>query len=346
MKTIGIIGGGQLGKMISLSASYMGYNTHIFSPDGDNPAFFVTNKVTKADYNNTEALEEFAKSVDVVTLEFENIPVESIEIIKQHTPVYPDTNILCVAQNRILEKTFLKENDIPTAGFFPMVDDTIFDIAIAEIGRPSVLKTATLGYDGKGQFKIDENTSLEEAWQATGDGEKILEKWLSFDCEISVIVARNMAGDISCFPPTENVHKNHILDTSTVPANISEEIANKAVLIAENIALKMNLVGLLAVEMFVVGDEVLVNEIAPRPHNSGHWTIEGCVTSQFEQLIRAVCNLPLGATDIIYKKVQMTNLIGDEINTVDNDIYSKKHNYGKKEIKSGRKMGHITRLYP
>ena len=347
-KTIGIIGGGQLGRMISLAASYMGHKTHIFNPS-DCPAFAVTNQTTQAEYTDTAALEAFAKSVDVVTLEFENIPVSSVEIIEKITPVYPSSKTLRTAQNRVLEKTFLREAGIPIADFHPINTYEDFTQAVDNIGRPSVLKTAMFGYDGKGQYKIESETDLQTAWNATGDGEKILESWVPFDCEISVIVARGLNGEIRCFPPTENVHKNHILDTSTVPANISADVIDKAINIATKIAEKLDLIGLIAVEMFVCSDgEVLVNEIAPRPHNSGHWTMEGCVTSQFEQLVRAVLGLPLGSVDVPYEKVVMTNLIGDDVNNFAPalaDPHTKIHIYGKDEVKTGRKMGHITTVY-
>jgi 5-(carboxyamino)imidazole ribonucleotide synthase len=347
--TIGIVGGGQLGRMTAQSAARMGYRVHIFTPEQDSPAAQVSPAVTIAAYDDTDALARFARSVDVATFEFENVPAATAKALADLVPLRPGVLSLEVAQDRIREKTFLNANGGPTAPFEPVNSAEDLARALEKIGRPAVLKTATLGYDGKGQVMIGPETDVEEAYAAMGATRGVLEGFVDFDSEISVILARQDAHRIVAFEPVENRHKNHILDTTIAPAPITPELAHQAVAIAEAIAQGLDLIGLLAVELFVTNDDrILVNEIAPRPHNSGHWSIDACVTSQFEQFVRAICGLPLGNPSR-HSNAVMRNLIGDDVNDINELIADpdvKIHLYGKKEARPGRKMGHATKLYP
>ena len=348
---IGILGGGQLGRMSALAAAWLGYRCHIFCPEADSPAGQVTNLATVAAYDDEPALARFAAAVDVVTFEFENIPFATVETLAPLVPLRPRAEVLRVCQDRLLEKGFCRDLDIATAPYAKVESVEDLTAAVAEIGRPCVLKSARMGYDGKGQALIEAETDLDAAWAAMAKhapgGLAILEGFVDFELEISVIVARTADGATQSFVPVENRHRNHILDRTLVPAPIAPEVAARAEAIAGSLADGLELIGLLAVEMFVTRDnEVLVNELAPRPHNSGHWSIDACVTSQFEQHVRAVAGLPLGATTPL-GEAEMQNLLGDEVEDwpeILADPAAKLHLYGKAEARPGRKMGHVTWL--
>lgn len=345
--TIGIIGGGQLGRMTAVAASELGYKVHIYTDKKNSPASHVAYKTTVADYEDKKALAKFAKSVDVVTFEFENIPHESVKILEETVPVRPGWKVLHIAQHRIREKDFMNSIGVGTAPYRKVKNADDLAKAYNEIGPKCILKTVELGYDGKGQQVIDENSDLKAVWKKLGVKTAILEGMVEFTKEISVITARTENGSLASYVPVENIHKSGILDVTIAPAEIERNIAEKAWQIAHNIAESLNLVGMVAVEMFLTKKgELLVNEIAPRPHNSGHWTMDACITGQFEQLVRAVCGLPLGNTYYMTSAV-MKNLIGDDIKLYKefiNDPDCKVHIYGKKETRAGRKMGHVTHL--
>jgi len=346
---IGILGGGQLGRMTAMAAARLGYRVHTFCPDRNAPASHVSWHNTVAAYDNKSALKAFAESVDVVTFEFENIPTATTEYLAALKPTRPKPNVLYVTQERLREKRFLASINVPTTKFLDVARQEALESAVKALGRPAILKSAEFGYDGKGQVRIDGDIDLFEAWVNMGGEVGILEAYVDFVREISVIVARGPDGSTAIYQPVENQHKNHILDVTLVPARVSQTVAGRAEAIARHIAQELGLVGLLAVEMFVThNDEVLVNELAPRPHNSGHWTLDGCVTSQFEQFVRAVCGLSLGSTER-HSDAVMKNLIGDDVNgwrELLNDPAVKLHLYGKTEARPGRKMGHYTRLSP
>jgi 5-(carboxyamino)imidazole ribonucleotide synthase len=335
--------------MTAMAAARLGYRVHTYCPDRDSPASHVSWRTTVAPYEDQAALRRFAESVDVVTFEFENIPAQSAEILAALKPTRPSPKVLYIAQERLREKRFLASINVPTTRFLDVSRQEALEAAVKALGRPSILKSAEFGYDGKGQVRIDGDMDLFEAWVKMGGDIGILEAFVDFSREISVIVARAPDGATAIFQSVENQHKNHILDVTIVPARIPEAIAGRAEAIARHIANEIELVGLLAVEMFVTHEnEVLVNELAPRPHNSGHWTIDGCITSQFEQFVRAVCGLPLGSTER-HSDAVMKNLIGDEVNgwrELLSDPAVKLHLYGKTEARPGRKMGHYTRLTP
>jgi 5-(carboxyamino)imidazole ribonucleotide synthase len=347
--TIGILGGGQLGRMTAIAAARLGYKTHILCPEAESPAGLVTPFVTQAEYDDAAALARFADSVDVITFEFENIPAESADLLAGRRPVRPGSEVLRIAQDRLREKDFLRSIDVATAPYQEVTSAAALRRAVRDRGQHAVLKTVRLGYDGKGQVMIGPDTDLGEAWSAMGAEVGILEGFVDFLCEISVIVARTPSGASAAYPPVENQHANHILDTTIVPARIGPEVAMRAEAIARHVAERLDLVGLLAVEMFVTqSNEVLVNEIAPRPHNSGHWSIDACQTSQFEQFVRAICGLPLGSTER-HSDAVMKNLIGDDVEKWREwiaDPNAKLHLYGKTESRPGRKMGHVTRVLP
>lgn len=346
---IGILGGGQLGKMIAQSATQLGYKVHIYCPDEKSPAFHSSSFQTISSYTDSSSLLDFASKVDVITYEFENIPDQTIHTLEKYVSVHPNSQILSVCQNRIKEKTFVNSIGIPTARFEKIFEREDLWNAIEKIGFPSVLKTNRMGYDGKGQVILHSKDEVEDAWKKLGHAHCILESFIDFFMEISVIVARGKDGQKKAFPVVENKHQNHILKESLVPPNLSESVQLLATNYALKIAEHFELIGVLAVEMFVTKElTILVNEIAPRPHNSGHWTIEGSKTSQFEQLIRSICGLPLGNTQLICSKVQMKNLIGNEVeewSSILEDETAHLHFYGKDEVREGRKMGHVTRLY-
>jgi len=347
--TIGIVGGGQLGRMTVLAAANLGYKCHIFCPEERAPASKVAKQTTRADYTDEEALKRFAADVDVVTFEFENIPHESVQLLTELVPVRPSWKCLQISQDRLVEKDFMNSIGVATTPYRPVESLGDLEEAIDLLGRPSVLKTTRLGYDGKGQVKIDDETALSDAWSAMNGSPAILEAFVNFEREISVIVARSPNGETAAYEPVHNVHTNHILDTTTAPAGISDELSKTAITMATRTAEEMGLIGLLAVELFVTTDGLLmVNEVAPRPHNSGHWTMDGAATSQFEQFVRAVCGLPLGATERLHDTV-MTNLLGDDIDAWDeilSEPNARLHLYGKLEARPGRKMGHVNRIFP
>ncbi len=347
--TIGILGGGQLGRMIALAAARLGYRCHIYCPETDSPAALVSAAATVAAYDDQPALERFAAAVDVVTLEFENVPLAAVEVLGAVVPVRPGARALEVAQDRLVEKDFLRAIDVPTTDYRRAENADDVAAAVAELGTPCVLKTTRLGYDGKGQVRIESADAAAAAWAEMGGQTGIVEAFVDFDREISVIVARGYDGEVAPYCPVENRHVNHILDTTIAPAAISETVARHAVDLATRTAEALELVGLLAVEMFVARDgSLLVNEIAPRPHNSGHWTIDACLTSQFEQAVRAACGLPLGSVER-HSDAEMKNLLGDAVDGWPDllaDPYAKLHLYGKTEARPGRKMGHVTWLKP
>ena len=347
--TIGILGGGQLGRMTAEAAARLGVNTYIYTPHADDCGLQVATDFTVADWNNTAALEAFARSVDVVTYEFENIPFAAVETVAAMAPVYPNPNALRTAQNRVREKTLCQELGIHTAPWREVYTESDARAALTDLGGAMIIKTAEMGYDGKGQWKIKSADELKEVFNRhPGAGrdpvQLIAEGIVDFDFEISVIAARGQDGDMVCYPAVRNEHRNHILWQTHAPAEISSALAVKAETYAQMLAEKLDVVGLLAVEMFVQGDRVLVNEMAPRPHNSGHWTIEGCACSQFEQLVRAVLGLPLGDVEPRGKFI-MTNLIGDDFlrgQAMADEVGGVFHDYGKTDIRPGRKMGHVT----
>lgn len=345
--TIGIIGGGQLGRMLAMAAAEMGYHTHIYSPQSECPAAEVARRVTVADYEDEEALARFVKQVDVITYEFENIPIGSIRWLEGWVPVHPNASLLSTTQHRVHEKRAVQELGITTAPFRPVESLESLKEAIKEIGLPAILKTCRMGYDGKGQVKLEEGTNIEQAWAQLKTDDAILEGLINFELEVSVIVARNAKGDIATYCPVQNIHENHILSETIAPAPISPYVWRSACDTAKVIAEGLELTGLLAIEMFITKDDnILINELAPRPHNSGHWTIDACVTSQFHQTIRAVTGHPLGSTQRLCD-ARMRNLIGSQLDdwpTHIADPFSKLHIYGKKETLEGRKMGHVTQL--
>lgn len=347
---IGMLGGGQLGRMMAMAAAQMGFHTHIYCPDEKNPAEQVTDRLSRASYTDKKSLKDFADSVDVVTYEFENIPVETIGFLSQYVPVFPSARVLEVSQDRLQEKNFLQGLGIETAPFAAVSTEQEVQTALRDIGFPAVLKTRRFGYDGKGQAIVRSAADVAAAWAALGSDQVILEGFIDFHMEISVLVARGQDGEIVAYDPAENIHKNHILDISIAPARIDQDLREEAMALATKIATALDYVGILAVELFVSSDDptLRVNEIAPRVHNSGHWSIEACPTSQFEQHIRAVCGLPLGDTTL-YGQAVMKNLIGDDILQTQDLLREKGanvHHYGKAAARPGRKMGHVTRIIP
>jgi 5-(carboxyamino)imidazole ribonucleotide synthase len=347
--TIGIFGGGQLGRMTAMAAARLGYKCHIYAPEDDIPASQVSAVTTRAAYDDAAALEAFARSVNVVTLEFENIPVDAVRRVSEFAPVHPGADVLEICQDRLIEKGFLNRVGVATAPWAGVSDLASLGEADAAIGRPAVMKGARFGYDGKGQVTLRSGDDLAGALESVGAVRCILEGFVDFLCEISVIVARGADGAIASWPAVENRHVHHILDTTIAPAQVSPAVAAEAEKIARHVAGQIGLVGVMGVEMFVTReDRILVNELAPRPHNSGHWTIDACDTSQFEQLVRIVCGLPLGATGR-HSDAVMKNLIGDEVDAwpqILGEPGARLHLYGKAETRPGRKMGHVTRLKP
>lgn len=351
--TIGILGGGQLGRMLAITAAEMGYHVHIYCPEKNPPAAEVAQAHHMHAYSDMAALDAFAAGADVITLEFENIPLETAMRVAESKPLYPSPKALAICQHRVLEKNALREIGIETAPYAPVCDEATLKEAIATIGCPSILKTSMSGYDGKGQATIHTPGEALDAWKKLHTTDTILEGFVDFEMEISVLVARNAAGNIVTYPPVHNIHKNHILHQTIAPAPIDKKLATKAEVIAREIADHLSLVGLMAVEMFVTPGNgktqrkrLLVNELAPRPHNSGHWTIDACLISQFEMTIRAVCGIPLPPIGMLSPAV-MTNLIGNDIDdwqTYAGEPLTRVHLYGKKEARPGRKMGHVTAL--
>lgn len=349
---IGIIGGGQLGRMLAMAAARLGFKTIILEPDLNAPAAQVANSQILADYDDAEALEQLAELCDVVTYEFENVPVAAVKSLETKVPVRPGSKALEVAQDRLLEKNMARELGAETALFAAVSNRKELDEAIAITGLPAVLKTTRLGYDGKGQAKLVRLEDADEAFAAMHRQMAILESFVHFECEVSVIAARGLSGEVRAYDVVQNVHRNHILYTSTVPSELGPEASASALKIATAIAGHLDYVGVFAVEFFAVrdgdGHRLLVNEIAPRVHNSGHWTEAACAVSQFEQHIRAITGLPLGDPKR-HSDCVMENLIGDDVDKLA-DLASEPdtvlHLYGKAEARPGRKMGHVTRISP
>jgi 5-(carboxyamino)imidazole ribonucleotide synthase len=347
--TLGVLGGGQLGRMFAIAAVQMGYKVVAYTSEKDSPVSQVCSHVVVADYADEAALREFGRGVSVVTIEFENIPSKALEALQEITLVRPGPSVLHTTQNRLREKTFLSEKKYPVAPFFPVRSADDLHKALKEIGTPAVLKTAGFGYDGKGQRVVRTPEDADAAYASMQGQEAVVEKFIDFDREISVIGARSQTGDFVAYGPIENVHENHILDLSLAPARVNWTLAEEAIDLTRSIMDSLDVIGLLCVEMFVTHDETLVvNELAPRAHNSGHYSIEACPTSQFEQQVRTITGLPLGATET-EKGSAMVNLLGDIWAEGEPDWASAValpevhlHLYGKAEPRPGRKMGHIT----
>ena len=343
---IGILGGGQLGRMLSVAAARLGFTTHIFEPSANPPAGHVADRVTTAGYEDEAALRAFAETVDVITYEFENIPTEALDILESHRPIRPGREALRVSQDRLTEKTFLQGLGLNTAPFADITDLDSLNAAIEEIGTPAILKTRRFGYDGKGQARLHASEDAETALADMAGAPAILEGFVDFSHEVSIIAARGLDGQVACFDPGENVHRDGILHTTTVPARLPPAQRTDAILLAANILNALDYVGVMGVELFVTPQGLIVNEIAPRVHNSGHWTQNGCAVDQFEQHIRAVAGWPLGDGQR-HSDVVMENLIGHDMDRVpelarERDVAL--HLYGKAEVKAGRKMGHFNRV--
>ncbi|OWY06492.1 5-(carboxyamino)imidazole ribonucleotide synthase [Thioclava sp. IC9] len=343
---IGILGGGQLGRMLSVAASRLGYKTHIFEPGASPPAGDVAHAVTTAPYEDEAALRAFAQAVDVITYEFENVPTSALDLLESLKPIRPNRKALAVSQDRLVEKAFLNDLGLATAPFAAVDDIEDLTEAIAEIGCPAILKTRRFGYDGKGQVVINAPEEAAAALEDMKGAPAILEGFVEFFKEISVIGARAEDGAISCYDPGQNKHEGGILRTTLVPAAITDSQRTDAVLLAAKILNKLDYVGVMGVELFVTRDALIVNEIAPRVHNSGHWTQAGCAVDQFEQHIRAVTGWPLGDGGR-HCDVEMENLIGDDMDRVPRLAKLARyqiHLYGKAEVKPGRKMGHVNHI--
>ena len=343
--TIGILGGGQLGRMLSLAAARLGLKCHIFEPGAGCPASFVSAQTTTASYDDAQALRAFASNVDVVTFEFENVPDSALDVIEAVCPVRPNRRSLATSQDRISEKDFLASIGLNVAPYQPISSQHDLDQAVENIGFPSILKTRRLGYDGKGQVRLKAQADLADAFGRVGSVPSVLEGFVDFSAEISVIGARGRDGQIACFDPGENVHVDGILRTTSVPANVPNRLKTDAVLIASQILNALDYVGVLGVELFVTPSGLVVNEIAPRVHNSGHWTQNACVVDQFEQHIRAVAGWPLSDATR-HSDAVMENLLGMEAEKWVGVTSEGLHLYGKKDAKPGRKMGHINRISP
>jgi 5-(carboxyamino)imidazole ribonucleotide synthase len=343
---IGILGGGQLGRMLSVAAARLGFRCHVFEPGANPPAADVAHEVTTAAYDDHAALTAFARSVDVVTFEFENIPTTALDVIEEIAAIRPGREALRVCQDRLTEKTFLRSLGLAVAPFADIPDQASLEIAVETIGTPAILKTRRLGYDGKGQARLKSPADAGQAYADMNDAPTILEGFVDFTSEVSVIAARGLDGAVACFDPGENVHRDGILHTTTVPARLSAALRTDAVLLAAKILNALDYVGVLGVELFVTPQGLIVNEIAPRVHNSGHWTQNGCSVDQFEQHIRAITGWPLGDGSR-HGDVTMENLIGDDIARVPalaTESGTALHLYGKADIKPGRKMGHVNRV--
>ncbi|HEY7292378.1 MAG TPA: 5-(carboxyamino)imidazole ribonucleotide synthase [Vicinamibacterales bacterium] len=351
--TVGVLGGGQLGRMFAMAARRLGYRVHTLAPEHDTPTGQLADVEVNAPYDDLDAIRRFARAVDVVTFEFENVSADAAAVATEHAIVRPSGRALAVAQHRLREKTFVGELGVAVTPFAPVRSAEELLAAARAVGFPAVLKTASFGYDGKGQVWVPTVDDLEAAWNALGRHEAILETFVDLDREISVIAARGVSGDRSAFPVFENTHQHHILDITVAPASVNDKIAEAAVESTFAIMEALEYVGLLCVEFFVTKQEQLyVNEIAPRPHNSGHLTFDGCRTSQFEQQLRAICGLPLGSTELL-QPAAMVNLLGDlwsdgapnwPAALAFPDV--KLHLYGKTAARPGRKMGHLTALAP
>ena len=347
LSTIGILGGGQLGRMLAMAAAELGFRTHIYCPEEDCPAAQVSNQVTVANYDDTDALARFTEAVDVVTYEFENVPDSTVDALEAHVVVRPGRKPLAVAQDRYDEKQFLNRIGVATAPFAKVGSADDICVAAEQTGIPAILKTRRFGYDGKGQVRIDPDTDHAQAFEAIGKAPAILEGFVPFERELSIIIARGINGDVAAYDAAENEHKDHILWRSHVPGNIPGAQSETAKEMATRIAEALDYVGVMGVEFFALkAGELLVNEIAPRVHNSGHWTQDACAISQFEQHIRGIAGWPLGDPKR-HSDAQMENLIGDDMDEWDllaAEPDTHLHFYGKTEVRPGRKMGHLTRL--
>jgi 5-(carboxyamino)imidazole ribonucleotide synthase len=343
--TIGILGGGQLGRLLSVAAARLGLKTHIYEPGANAPAGDVAHRVTTAAYEDEAALTAFGKSVDVITYEFENIPTSALDLLETLAPIHPGRLALATSQDRLVEKAFLQELGLQTAPYADIANAEDLTVAIAQIGTPAILKTRRFGYDGKGQARIMTPGDAESAMADMAGSPAIFEGFVDFTHEVSVIGARSPDGSVACYDPGENVHEDGILRTTTVPAKLSPSQRTDAVLIAARILNALDYVGVIGVELFVTPKGLIVNEFAPRVHNSGHWTQNGCTICQFEQHMRAVAGWPLGDGSR-HGDVVMENLIGDDIDRVPDLAKTDAaiHLYGKAEIKPGRKMGHVNRV--
>jgi 5-(carboxyamino)imidazole ribonucleotide synthase len=348
--TIGLVGGGQLGRMSAIAAARLGYRCHILTREVDSPAAQVSHAVTISDYRDPVSLRAFAEAVDVISFEFENISAEGLDLLASLRPVRPAPSVLRISQDRIAEKTFLNQAGVATAPWAPVGSRQELDEAVQRLGLPAVLKTTRLGYDGKGQAMLRAPEDLDAAWERLEPKPLVLEGFVDFACEISVVAARGLDGAVASFDTVENRHRDHILDITLAPARIAPGVDLAAQVIARQVTEALDLVGLLAVEMFLDSSgQVLVNEIAPRPHNSGHWTIDACPASQFELHIRSIAGLPLPAARR-HSDAVMKNLIGPEGMALWPAALAEPglipHLYGKAEALPGRKMGHVTRLFP
>ena len=349
--TLGVMGSGQLGRMLAIEARKMGYRVHTFSPERDSPTGQLADREVCASYADEAAVRDFARGIDVLTFEFENVPVHSVEWAASHCVVRPDATVLHICQHRLREKTFLRDRGLPHARFVSVESLEQLQGAVELLGLPAVLKTAAFGYDGKGQRLLKPEMDLQKVWEQFAGQPAVLEAWVPFERELSVIVARGVDGEARTYPVCENIHAHHILDITLVPARVSEQVSALARAIALRVAGALGLVGVLAVEMFLLPDgELLINELAPRPHNSGHFSFDASVTSQFEQQLRAVCGLPLGPTESLCASA-MANLLGDLWEAGEPDWVAaaalpgvKIHLYGKALPKKGRKMGHLVGL--
>lgn len=344
--TIGILGGGQLGRMTALAAGKLGYRAHIFAPEADAPASEVAFRTTQAGYDDEAALAAFADAVDAVTVEFENVPEAALAFLAKRKPTRPNAKALATAQDRLAEKRYLESVGFETAPYRTVDGADDIRAALEALGAPVVVKTRRFGYDGKGQVKVDAPSEAAEAWRALGEAPSLAEGFVSFEREVSVIAARDVQGVVACYPAVENRHENHILKTTIAPAENMGPLAAEAERLAEAAIAGLDMAGLLAVEMFVTPDgRILANEMAPRPHNSGHWTMDFAATSQFEQLVRAVMGLPLGDPSAL-RPAEMHNLLGDEADDWPQILAAPEkrlHLYGKREARPGRKMGHWNR---
>jgi 5-(carboxyamino)imidazole ribonucleotide synthase len=348
---IGVLGSGQLGRMFAIAARRMGYRVRVLSPDDDTPTGQIADVEVQTDYEDLDAVARFARGVDVMTFEFENVPVATAEVADRYVPVRPTGKVLHTTQNRLREKTFLRNAGLPVTPFAPVHTSEGLQEAVAAVGLPAVLKTASWGYDGRGQACVESDEQAATAWQSLGGGEAVLERWVDFESELSVVAVRSIGGEVVCFDPITNTHQHHILDMSVAPATVSPPTAAAAVEIARTVLSELQVVGVLCVELFVTRTgELLINELAPRPHNSGHLTINAHASCQFEQQVRAVCGLPLASVEQL-RPAAMVNLLGDlwsagEPNwaraCASPDV--KLHLYGKREARPGRKMGHLTVL--
>lgn len=347
--TIGVLGSGQLGRMFALAARAMGYRIHVYSPEAYAPTAHVADRETVAPYDDLEVVRAFGHEVDVVTFEFENVPAATVEALEALVPVRPSGRSLWISQNRLREKSFLRDLGLPVADFCAIHSIDDLQQAVASLRGSAILKTAGWGYDGKGQVRLGSDSDLGAAWDSLGTDAAICEELVDFACEVSVIGARSVTGEFAAFPVFENQHRHHILDLTCCPARIPESLAAEAVALAERILRELEVIGVMCIELFVTRDgRLLINELAPRPHNSGHLTIDACATSQFAQQVRAVCGLPLGDPALL-QPAAMANLLGDLWSEGEPDWASaladpaiSLHLYGKSEPRQGRKMGHLT----